>query len=70
MLMGCITYLRARFGSKKGQGMVEYGLIVGILAIILLAALTFLKTPIKDLFSDIGSVINGNAPSPTATMGT
>lgn len=70
MLMGTITYLRARFGSRKGQGMVEYGLIIGIVAVILIAALTVLKGPLQTLFSNIASIITGNTPAATTTSST
>lgn len=64
MLLACVNYLRARLGSKKGQGMVEYGLIIGIVAVILIAALTFLKDPLSNLFENIGAIITGNTPTP------
>ena len=60
MMMACITYLRARFASKKGQGMVEYGLIIGIIAVVIVASLTVLKTPIETLFGNIKTLITGN----------
>ena len=65
MLLACVTYLRARLGSKKGQGMVEYGLIIGIVAVILIAALTVLKGPLTTLFSNIATIITGNTPTTT-----
>jgi pilus assembly protein Flp/PilA len=65
MLLACVTYLKARLGSKKGQGMVEYGLIIGIVAVILIAALTILREPLRTLFTNIGSVITNNANTTT-----
>lgn len=68
MLLACVTYLRTKLGSKKGQGMVEYGLIIGIVAVILIAALTVLKGPLTTLFSNISAIITGNTPAaPTGT---
>lgn len=67
MLKAYVDYFRARFGSKKGQGMVEYGLIIGIVAVILIAALTVLKGPLTTLFSNIGNIISGNTPTPMPT---
>ena len=63
-MMSLITYLRARLSSKKGQGMVEYGLIIGIIAVILVAALTVLRAPLATLFGNIASIITGNTPTP------
>lgn len=60
MLMNTITYLRSRFASKKGQGMVEYGLIIGIIAVVIVASLTVLKAPIETLFGNIKGLIEGN----------
>ncbi len=62
MMMVCFSYLKTRFASKKGQGMVEYGLIIGIIAVILIAALTVLRDPLETLFTNIASVITGNTP--------
>ena len=61
-MMACFTYLRTRLASKKGQGMVEYGLIIGIIAVILIAALTVLKVPLETLFGNIAQIITGNTP--------
>ena len=70
MMMACITYLRARFASKKGQGMVEYGLIIGIIAVIIVASLTVLRTPIETLFGNIEDLITGhNGTLTTAPTG-
>jgi Flp pilus assembly protein, pilin Flp len=65
MIKMYFDYMRARFGSKKGQGMVEYGLIIGIVAVILIAALGFLRGPLTTLFTNIGNIISGNTPSVT-----
>ncbi len=65
MMKMYMDYLRARFASKKGQGMVEYGLIIGIIAVILIAALTFLRAPLTGLFSNIAALITGNTPTTT-----
>lgn len=66
MMMACITYLQTRFASKKGQGMVEYGLIIGIVAVILIAALTVLRGPLTTLFSNIAAVISGTGDTVVA----
>lgn len=66
MLMDYITYLKARLGSKKGQGMVEYGLIIGIVAVILIAVLTILRDPLKGLFQSIGGLLTGQGNNITA----
>ncbi|NMA34447.1 MAG: Flp family type IVb pilin [Clostridiaceae bacterium] len=52
-----------RFSNRKGQGMVEYGLIIGIIAVILIAALTVLRDPLEDLFGSIAGIITDNTPT-------
>ena len=42
-----LTRLMARFTSRKGQGMVEYGLIIGIVAVIIVTAPVALRGPRK-----------------------
>ena len=62
-MMACFNYLKNRFASKKGQGMVEYGLIIGIIAVILVTALTVLRVPLETLFGNIADIITGNTPT-------
>jgi len=42
-------------GREEGQTLVEYGLILALIAILCVAALTFLKNDITSLFSKVGS---------------
>ena len=41
--------------DEEGQTLVEYGLILAFIAILCLAALTFLKGQITGVFSQVGS---------------
>ena len=56
--------LRVRdFGRKvaakdEGAGMVEYALLVALIAILLLAALAFLRGGIENTFSEAGSELD------------
>ena len=52
-----LAYTRARLGvsDEKGQTLVEYALIIALIAIVAVAALTFLSGRINGLFSDAGS---------------
>ncbi len=41
--------------DEKGQGMVEYGLIIALIAVVVIAALLILGPQINDLFTDVGT---------------
>ncbi len=45
--------------EENGQGMVEYGLILALIAIVVIVALTDIGENIKDVFEDIGGKLNG-----------
>lgn len=49
--------MRNKFNQlrKKGQGLVEYALILVLIAIVVIIILTFLGTKVNDTFSKIGS---------------
>ncbi len=47
-----MTWLQSR-KDQKGQGLVEYALIIALVSILLVAALTALKDGIAGVFSDI-----------------
>ena len=51
MLM--IQYVRTMFRNQKGQGMVEYGLILALIAVVVIAATTSIGTAIKGSFEEI-----------------
>jgi len=44
--------------NEDGQGMVEYGLIIGLIAVIVVAALVVLGPKIRDMFTNIGTKID------------
>lgn len=45
--------LRARFGDEKGQGMVEYGLIIALVALALVAILIAMSGSLRATFQDV-----------------
>lgn len=45
--------------DEKGQGMVEYGLIIGLIAIVVVGALVFLGPKISGMFTNVGNKLNG-----------
>ncbi len=51
------------FVEEEGQGMVEYGLIIGLIAILLIGGLTAMRGGLENIFGDIGTTLNNtNAP--------
>jgi pilus assembly protein Flp/PilA len=44
-----------RVEDEEGQTLVEYGLILALIAIVCVGALTFLKGQITGVFSNVGS---------------
>ena len=53
MLQTAMMWLK----SKKGQGLVEYVLILSLIAVATIAAMTALATNISDVFVSIGTAI-------------
>lgn len=47
-----------RRDDEEGQGLAEYALILGLIAIVAIAALLFLGETINELFSMIGTTID------------
>jgi pilus assembly protein Flp/PilA len=62
-----LTQTRRRIGmrgkinelKKKGQGLVEYALILVLIAIVVIVILTFLGQQVSNAFSTISSSIGG-----------
>ena len=52
------TWLRARFGdTERGASLVEYALLVALIAVICIVALQFLGKEASSSFSETGSAI-------------
>ena len=53
------AYLRARFAdNERGASLVEYALLVALIAVVCIVAVSFLGTSAKSKFSTVGSSIN------------
>jgi pilus assembly protein Flp/PilA len=50
--------------DEEGQGMVEYGLIIALVAVVAIVGLTVLGPQIRDLFKSIGNQLTA-APAAT-----
>jgi pilus assembly protein Flp/PilA len=58
MIKMYMDYLKAYIHSKKGQGMVEYGLIISLIAVAVIAALVILGPKIASLFNNVSNNMN------------
>ena len=58
-LQSTLFRLRER---QEGQTMAEYSLILGGIAIVVIAGILILGPAIRDLFQDTGSSVSANAP--------
>ena len=54
----CAPYLRAKFGnSERGASLVEYALLVALIAVICIVAIAFLGQSASSKFSTVGSSV-------------
>ncbi|WP_409252345.1 Flp family type IVb pilin [Bacillus sp. SCS-153A] len=51
--------LKGLVTEEQGQGMTEYGLVLGIIAIAVVASLGLLRTQIVDMFDKVVTTVTG-----------
>ncbi len=51
------TYLRALLKSERGATAVEYGIMVALIAVIIIAAVTAIGTGLNATFLDVGDAL-------------
>ncbi len=56
-----MTLLKRLFYEENGQGMVEYGLIIALVAIAVIVALGALGTGLEDIFGKVTDKLGGAA---------
>jgi pilus assembly protein Flp/PilA len=55
------NFVRARFGrTERGASLVEYVLLVSLIAVVCIAAISFLGNSASTKFSSVGSSIGGS----------
>jgi Flp pilus assembly pilin Flp len=58
------TWLQAKFTKdEQGANLVEYILLVALIALAVIAAVVFMRGEVNDKFNEAGSKV-GNAPNP------
>ena len=48
-----IQLLKRVLGNQKGQGMVEYGLILALIAVVVIGVMTTMGTDLKAMFTSV-----------------
>ena len=55
----CAPYIRARFGqSERGASLVEYALLVALIAVVCVGAVTFIGKSANSKLSTVGSSLS------------
>jgi Flp pilus assembly pilin Flp len=55
------TWLRARFATERGASMVEYILLVALIALAVIAAVVFLRSQLSNSYDNAGSKLSGSS---------
>jgi Flp pilus assembly pilin Flp len=53
--------IRLRNRKQEGQAMVEYGLILGLVSVVGIAALTAINTPLGDMWTTVQNAVTDGA---------
>ena len=53
------TWIQARCKTERGASLVEYALLVALIAVVCIIALTFLGDSASEKFSGVGSNLDG-----------
>ena len=52
-----VSYFKTRQESEEGQTLVEYGLLLALLAIVVIVALIFLGPIVSGIFQEVGDTL-------------
>lgn len=61
-----MNYARKFKKDQRGQAMVEYGLIIALVAVVLIGTIVLLTGGLDGVFGEITTKLNGTIPSPAA----
>ena len=62
-LSDAVLRMFVRFKDEEGQALAEYGLILGLIAVVAIAALTLLGTAVTGKLGSISSALGGGGSS-------
>ena len=57
-----VSSLKALVRDERGATAIEYGLIAGLMAVVVIAAIGFLGGPIQAMFQAIATTVTGATP--------
>jgi len=57
------TYVTGVLNRDRGATAVEYGLLVGLIALVIIVVVATLGTKIHDIFFNVNSSMNSNIPT-------
>lgn len=60
-MLNLLNNMKSYLRNEKGQGMVEYALIIAFVAIVVIGAVTLFGTQIQTIFTNITSGLGGGA---------
>lgn len=58
--------MKALFTEEQGQGMTEYGLVLGIIAVAVVGVLATLREEILDMFNGVADAVTNRDDAPPA----
>ena len=65
MLTSLVSTARALKSDKRGISALEYGLLAGLIAVVLIGVLTTFATDVKNLFGNVDNGVTGAAATVT-----
>lgn len=57
--------MRALFTEEQGQGMTEYGLVLGVIAVAVVGLLALLRDEIVEMFTEVKNAVTNRDTVPT-----
>lgn len=57
IMLNMMNYVKQYVNDEEGQGMVEYGLIIALVAVVVIGVLTLMGTDLITIFTDITNAL-------------
>jgi pilus assembly protein Flp/PilA len=63
VVLQMLAALASRLRGEKGQGMVEYGLIIALVAVVVIGVLTAMGSQVSSMFCKVVTALSGSCTS-------